>query len=215
MKLPSSETLERIRDDPKRWPAFVDCIGALDGSHFLLHCPEKDKSRFRNRHGDLSQNVLACVDFDMNFVYVLAGWEGFAHDGRVIRDAQQKGFEVPEGRYYVADAGYNNCEYMLVPYRGVRYHLREITAVGRQPENKQELFNMRHSSLRNVVERVFGVFKRRWRIFDRPHEFDIKTQVKLVYTLTAVHNHINVCYAIDIDWDEDIASTNYLIRPSV
>ena len=28
-----------------------------------------------------------------------------------------------------------------------------------QPVNKEELFNLKHSSLRNVAERIFGVLK--------------------------------------------------------
>ena len=45
----------------------------------------------RNRKGDVSQNVLGVVDFHMLFTYVLAGWEGSAHDGRVLDDAVTKG----------------------------------------------------------------------------------------------------------------------------
>jgi len=32
---------------------------------------------------------------------------------------------IPEGKYYLADAGYPLCDALLVPFRGVRYHLRE------------------------------------------------------------------------------------------
>ena len=34
---------------------------------------------WRNRKGNITQNVLGVVDFDLNFRYVLAGWEGSAH----------------------------------------------------------------------------------------------------------------------------------------
>ena len=197
----SGEISEAIRDDPRRWPAFKDCVGALDGTHLKLHLPASEHSRFRNRKGELTQNVLAVVDFDMSFTYVLAGWEGSAHDGRVLQDAVHRGFTAPEGRYYLADAGYANKAITLSPYRGVRYHLREISAVGRTPETKQELFNFRHSSIRNVVERTFGVWKRRWRIFDRPHEFSVAVQVKLVYAIVAVHNFTNSFYSVEEDYE--------------
>jgi len=49
---------------------------------------------------------MAAVDFDMNFLYVLPGGEGSAHDSRVLNDALEKGFSAPPGRYYLADAGY-------------------------------------------------------------------------------------------------------------
>ena len=38
-------------------------------------------------------------------MYILAGWEGAAADGRVLADALSKDFVVPEGRYFLADAG--------------------------------------------------------------------------------------------------------------
>ena len=37
------------------------------------------QSAFRGRKR-LTQNVLAAVSFDLRFTYVLAGWEGSAHD---------------------------------------------------------------------------------------------------------------------------------------
>jgi hypothetical protein len=197
----SGDISDTISRDPKRWPAFEHCVGALDGTHLRVHVPADRQSAYRNRHGDLTQNVLAVVNFEMNFTFVLAGWEGSAHDGRVLADAISRGFKAPEGRYFLADAGYSNSELTLSPYRGVRYHLREVRAVGKAPEDKKELFNLRHSSLRNVVERTFGVWKRRWRVFDRPHEFKLPTQVKLVYALVVVHNLINSYYGVEEDFD--------------
>jgi hypothetical protein len=93
--------------------------------------PAADQARYRNRKGFLSQNVLAACDFDLNFVYVLAGWEGSAHDGRVLDDAQSlKGFKTLAGKYWLGDAGYGNSEFVLAPYRGVRYHLKEQWSAG-------------------------------------------------------------------------------------
>lgn len=37
-----------------------------------------------------TQNILAFVDFSLHFTYVLAGWEGFAHDSLVLRDALER-----------------------------------------------------------------------------------------------------------------------------
>lgn len=112
----------------------------------------------------------------MNFVYVLAGWEGSAHESRVLKDARRRGFAAPPGKYYLADAGYTNSDMTLVLYRGVRYHLQEMAQlIDGRPQTPKELFNYRHLSLRNIVERCFGFLKRRWRIFDQRYKFDIKT----------------------------------------
>ena len=38
----------------------------------------------------------------MKFVYILAGWEGSAHDARVLQDAQgAKGFKTVPGKYWL------------------------------------------------------------------------------------------------------------------
>ena len=61
----------------------------------------------------------------MQVCYCLPGWEGSAADGRVYEAARSSNFRIPNGMYYLADAGFPNCMDLLVPYRGVRYHLRE------------------------------------------------------------------------------------------
>jgi hypothetical protein len=62
----------------------------------------------------------------MYFLYILAGWEGSAGDGRIFLDARQSDFSIPEGKYYLADGGFASCDALLVPYRNIRYHLKEF-----------------------------------------------------------------------------------------
>ena len=42
--------------------------------------------------------MLVAISFDLKFTYVLAGWEGSAHDPRVLNDAFTRpgGFSIPE-----------------------------------------------------------------------------------------------------------------------
>ena len=106
-----------------------------------MHIPTELQPRYRNRKGTLSQNVLAVCNFDMQFVYILAGWEGSAHDSRVLSDAQaSQGFSTPKGKYWLGDVGYGNSKFVLSPYRGVRYHLKEVRQADQRPENAKELF---------------------------------------------------------------------------
>jgi hypothetical protein len=67
--------------------------------------------------------------------------------------------------------------------------LKEQYLASQKPQNAKELFNLRHSQLRNVVERIFGVFKGQWKILSGA-DYPIKTQVDLVLGLTALHNFI-------------------------
>ena len=54
---------------------------------------------FRGRKSNPTQNMMAAMDFDMKFTYVLADWEGSAHDALILADAIERndGFIVPKG----------------------------------------------------------------------------------------------------------------------
>ena len=72
----------------------------MDGTHIPACVPIHMQDRFRGRKSITTQNVLAAVDFDLRFIYVLAGWEGSAHDSFVLQDALSRpnGLKIPEGR---------------------------------------------------------------------------------------------------------------------
>ncbi|PPD69871.1 hypothetical protein GOBAR_DD33248 [Gossypium barbadense] len=161
IRLPDESTPSEIRNNPRFYPYFKDCIGALDETHIRASVPLSMQGRFCSRKGGTTQNVLAAITFDLKFSYVLAGWEGSAHDSRILSDAlsRPRGLRIPEGKYYLADAGYGIRIRCITPYSGVRYHLKEFGAEGL--ENAKELFNLHHSSLRITVERVFGILKKR------------------------------------------------------
>ena len=65
------------------------------------------------------------------------------------------------GKYYLVDADFMLRSGLITPYR-VHYHLKEYSE--HSPENSEELFNLQHSSLCNVIEREFGVLKKRFAI---------------------------------------------------
>ncbi|RZC25492.1 hypothetical protein D0Y65_004261, partial [Glycine soja] len=144
-------TLEGAEANKWRW--FERCIGALDGTHIPVTVSPDERPRYRNRKGDVSTNVLAACGPDLRFIYVLPGWEGSARDSRVLRDAlrRQNKLEIPTGKYFLVDAGYTNGPGFLAPYRGTRYHLNEW--IGNTPQSYKELFNLRHASARNAIER--------------------------------------------------------------
>lgn len=169
---------------------FDNCIGALDGIHVLAHVLAEEASSYRNRKSALTQNVLAVVTFDVQFYHVLVGWEGSAYDERVMKDAEVRGFRAPEGKKWLANAGNPNSDLYLASYRGTRYHLREQALANLGPDNKEELFDKRHSSSRSVVERPFGVLKQRVWWFDCGWPYTIEIQVQVVYALTVLHNFI-------------------------
>jgi hypothetical protein len=66
---------------------FSDCIGAIDGTHVSVVVREDKKIPYIGRKGIVTQNVMAACDFDLLFTFIMAGWEGAAHDTRIFLDA--------------------------------------------------------------------------------------------------------------------------------
>ncbi|XP_074303610.1 uncharacterized protein LOC141638062 [Silene latifolia] len=117
----------------------TNCLGALDETHIMLKVPVHEKPKYRTRKGFIATNVLAACTKDMQFTYIVPGYEGSAADGRVLQDVvnRRHPFKVPRGYYYLVDAGFTNGEGFLAPYRGQRYHFNEWKD-GRQPNNHME-----------------------------------------------------------------------------
>ncbi|XP_024980614.1 uncharacterized protein LOC112517417 [Cynara cardunculus var. scolymus] len=128
---------------------------------------------------------------------------------------QQKHHRLPEPttdtilyKYYVVDAGYPNTKGYLAPYKGtnIRYHILDFrrgqTAATRAPKGAKETFNYYHSSLRNVVERTFGVWKARWQILKDMHaNYTYETQVNIVLASMAIHNYVRMNGSFDEAFD--------------
>ncbi|KAG6522479.1 hypothetical protein ZIOFF_019619 [Zingiber officinale] len=142
---------------------------------------------------DCQDNRWRCF----KFIYVLPGWEGSAHDGRVLRDAmiRSDGLKVSQGCYYLVDSGYCNADGFLAPFRGQRYHLNEFH--GHRPHRVEEYFNMKHLKARNVIERCFALLKGRWKILASPSFFPIETQVCIILTCCFLHNLIRKYMSFD------------------
>lgn len=59
-----------------------------------------------------------------------------------------------------------------------------------RPKNAKELFNLRHASLYNAIERIFEVYKQRFQIIHKRSRYDILTQIDIFFAVTALHNFI-------------------------
>ncbi|TYK25944.1 retrotransposon protein [Cucumis melo var. makuwa] len=71
----------------QRWKCFENYLGALDETYIKVNVPATDRLTFRTHKGEIATNVLGVYDTKGDFVYVLVGWEGFAVDSRILRDA--------------------------------------------------------------------------------------------------------------------------------
>jgi len=58
------------------------------------------------------------------------------------------------------------------------------------PQNYKELYNLRHSQARNIVERIFGVAKNHFVILRETNDYPMLTQAKIVSACGVIHNFI-------------------------
>ena len=97
----------------------------MDGTHINSIATEADRQAARSRKGTVTQNCLAICSFDMKFMYIFSGWDGSASDSTMFQDARITDLPILAGQYYLADAGFPICDTLIIPYRGIRYHLAE------------------------------------------------------------------------------------------
>ncbi|XP_028075956.1 uncharacterized protein LOC114278149 [Camellia sinensis] len=176
-----------------------DCVGAIDGTLVDAWVSASRQNTFRGRKATVLQNVLAACDFDMLFTFINSGWKGSAHDNAILVDSITRADlqfpHPPNGKYYLVDAGFTNMPGFLAPFRSQRYHLQEFR--GHRYAGPKELFNHRHSSLRSVIERTFGVLKKRFPILRSMPNYKSTRQGPLVIACCVVHNWIRLHAAMD------------------
>ncbi|XP_042509144.1 uncharacterized protein LOC122084780 [Macadamia integrifolia] len=165
---------KQIREKPKLYHFFKDYIGAIDGTHVSASVPLPKQIPYRGRKGDATWNAMYAYDLDMKFTFVYAG------------------------KYYVVDSGHPSTTGFLMPFKGQRYHLNDYR--NRHPRTTVELFNNRHSSVRNFIERSFGSLKKRFPILNKMPCFPLNTQTCIVIACCALHNFIR---------EEEIAYKNF------
>ena len=113
----------------------------------------------------------------------------------------------------------------LGPYKGERYHLPDFCR-GAEPTGHKEVFNHTHSSLRSIIERTFGVWKKKWSILRDMPNYPFNKQVKIVIPTMALHNYIrrysesdrhfddprDYCEECDSSDDDDEEYQNYQVE---
>ena len=73
------------------------------------------------------------------------------------------------------------------------------------PANYKELFSLCHSQAQNVIEHIFGVAKRRFKMLRESSELPIRTQTQIVCAMAVLHNFIVFHDPSDLlDWEPNV-----------
>jgi hypothetical protein len=77
--------------------------------------------------------------------------------------------------------------------------------IGQRPQDYKELFNLRHSQLRNVIERIFGAAKKRFAVLKEGTRLAPQSQALVIIAVLVMVNFIRIYDPQDLDvaWDPE------------
>lgn len=126
-------------------------------------------------------------DANLKIRNIVARWPGSCHDQTIFNNSRLK-FNLENGRYerflLIGDSGYAVKPYLLTPLQNTNT----------EPER---LYNEALIRTRNVVERQYGVWKRRFPILSRGIQVDVNTSMVIIILTTVLYN---IC----IEMNEDV-----------
>jgi len=127
-------------------------------------------------------NVQAVCDSNLKIFDVVARWPGSAHDSIIFENSRVCArFEAGEfgNNVLVGDGGYMNKSYLLTPLRTctTRAHTK---------------YNVAQIATRNVIERLFGVLKRRFPILMLGIRLNVRIVQRIVVATAVLHNICNL-----------------------
>lgn len=158
---------------------FPKVIGALDCTHVKIISPGGDYAEtFRNRKSWKSINVQAICNANLVITDLVARWPGSVHDERIFSACRRNAmFEL--GNYgdavLVADSGYMNRRYLMMP-------------LDRPTTREEILFNESQIRTRNPVERMFGIWKRRFPVLALGIRVALKNCLPIIVATAVLHN---------------------------
>ncbi|KAF0703332.1 putative nuclease HARBI1 [Aphis craccivora] len=175
---------------------FPRVVGAVDCTHIKIQSPGGDNAEiFRNRKGWFSTNTQCVCNPWLKIMDIVARWPGSCHDQIIFDNSNVKHkFEtgVIKG-YLLGDGGYEVKPYLMTPL------LNPTT-------RSQQLYNESHIRTRNVIERCFGVMKRRFPVLSKGLTVDLKNTQAIIVACAVLHN---VCIEMhDILPDDELMEEN-------
>lgn len=176
---PSVEERPRIIQDFYQISHFPGILGAIDCTHIKIQSPGGNRAEiFRNRKGYFSINVQVISDANLQIRDIVARWPGSVHDSTIFNDSHVRAHyemgTINEG-ILLGDSGYPLRRYLLTPYL--------------HPETRgQRNYNASHIRTRNCVERMFGVWKRRFPVLSVGLRTKLQTTLTIIVATAVLHN---------------------------
>lgn len=175
---------------------FPKVIGCIDCTHIRIQSPGGENAEiFRNRKGFFSFNVQAVCNGNMEFIDLVARWPGSAHDSNIFSNSRLRArleSEEFSDCFILGDSGYSVRSYMMTPLSNPR-------------TEGERLYNESQIRTRNIIERCFGVWKRRFPILSLGMRVSDNTVMTIIVACGVLHNIARQYNDPDPPIEEDVA----------
>lgn len=164
-------------------------IGAMDGT--LVRIQEvggaQNKEDFHNRKQFYSMNVQAICNAHGLFIDLVARWPGRTHDQTIFANSSIfERFLFGEFRRHneesvlIADGGYAAEKFVITPLRANQNENRTVA---------ENIYQRTHIKTRNIIERVFGQWKKRFPCLWTGMRFrKLETTMNVIIATAVLHN---------------------------
>ena len=196
---PSSQTdWQMISTDFEEIWNLPHVVGAIDGKHVRIQCPNKTGSLYHNYKGFFSLVLLAICDARYCFTMYDVGHYGSNNDSGVLAKSkigellETNRMKLPEPKTL------DGCNYDPLPYYLVGDEIFPLKTWLMRPypgklTEEQRIFNYRLSRARRVIENyTFGILVARWRIFNTPINATIENAESYVLATMALHSYLRL-----------------------
>ncbi|XP_018366720.1 PREDICTED: uncharacterized protein LOC108763518 [Trachymyrmex cornetzi] len=177
---------------------FKHCVGAIDGKHILIQCPNNSSPSSFNYKNNHNIVLLGICNAKYIFTFVDIGGYGQRSDGSIFKGSligqsfHNKQMNLPEPEpitsdgqplpyILVGDEAFQLSDYLLRPYPAREHLTRD-----------RILFNHRLSRARRTIENTFGILVSRWKILRRPIICNVTQTMKIIQAIICLHNWLRL-----------------------
>lgn len=178
IKFPTTqEEKQRTKLQFYKIAGFPGVIGAIDCTHIAIQSPGGDKAElFRNRKGYFSINVQCVSDADLCITDIVARWPGASHDATIFDSSRIRAIlETDSGSHLLGDSACPCKPYLLTP-------------LATPQSTAERRYQKKHVATRNTVERMFGVWKRRFPVLKMGLRLKLDTALAVIISTAVLQN---------------------------
>ena len=201
MPVPTHEDWIKIEREFSNFWNFPNCVGSLDGKHVVITSPPDSGSLFFNYKQTFSTNLMALVDANYKFIFIDIGQYGNNADGPVFMKSDfgylylNDLLDIPGPKQLLGAAHLGALPHVIIADEAfplkptiMRSYPRGKNA-HRLAQEKQ-IFNLRLSRARRIVENAFGILAQRFRLYNRRLQLNVENVDKVVKASCVLHNYL-------------------------